>query len=88
MKLPGPYRIPYGSIVPKRNECANLLVPVCASTSHIAFGSVRMEPVFMILGQSAAAAAVMAIDADQAVQDVPYDRLRSRLIDDGQVLES
>ena len=88
VKLPGPYRIPYGSIVPKRNECTNLLVPVCASTSHIAFGSVRMEPVFMILGQSAATAAVMAIDVDQAVQDVPYDRLRSRLIDDGQVLES
>jgi hypothetical protein len=83
----GPYQIAYGSLVPKRDQCENLLVPVCVSSSHIAFGSIRMEPVFMILGQSAATAAVMAIDAEQAVQDVPYAKLRERLLQDGQVLE-
>lgn len=83
----GPYEIAYGSIVPKQGECENLLVPVCVSSSHIAFGSIRMEPVFMILGQSAATAAVMAIDNGVAVQSVDYNKLRQRLIDDGQVLE-
>lgn len=84
----GPYQIAYGSLVPKRSQCENLLVPVCVSSSHIAFGSIRMEPVFMILGQSAATAAALAIDAGIAVQDVPYPKLRERLIQDGQVLES
>ena len=65
----------------------NLLVPVCLSSSHIAYGSIRMEPVFMILGQSAATAAALAIDAGIAVQDVPYAKLRERLLEDGQVLE-
>src|SRR6187401_3637122 len=83
----GPYQISYGSLVPKQGECANLLVPVCVSSSHIAFGSIRMEPVFMILGQSAATAAAMAIDSKIAVQDVPYEKLRARLLADGQVLE-
>lgn len=83
----GPYEIAYGSLVPKKDQCENLLVPVCLSSSHIAFGSIRMEPVFMILGQSAATAAVMAIDNQQAVQDVPYAKLRERLLADGQVLE-
>jgi FAD-dependent oxidoreductase family protein len=83
----GPYAIAYGSLVPHRGQCDNLLVPVCLSSSHIAFGSIRMEPVFMILGQSAATAAALAIDANQAVQDVPYARLRERLLKDGQVLE-
>jgi len=83
----GPYEIAYGSLVPKKEQCTNLLVPVCVSSSHIAFGSIRMEPVFMILGQSAATAAAMAIDDDTAVQDVPYDELRARLEEDGQVLE-
>jgi hypothetical protein len=81
------YEISYGSIVPKAGECTNLLVPVCVSASHIAYGSIRMEPVFMILGQSAATAAALAINADTPVQDVPYDRLRARLLADGQVLE-
>ena len=63
----------------------NLLVPVCVSSSHIAFGSIRMEPVFMILGQSAATAAALAIDGGIAVQDVPYEKLRERLLADGQV---
>ena len=82
-----PYAIAYGSLVPKKAQCENLLVPICVSSSHIAFGSIRMEPVFMILGQSAATAAVMAIDDKQAVQDVPYTKLRERLLKDGQVLE-
>ena len=65
----------------------NLLVPVCVSSSHIAFGSIRMEPVFMILGQSAGTAASLAIDADIAVQDIPYAKLRQCLLRDGQVLK-
>jgi FAD dependent oxidoreductase len=77
-----------GALVPKRSQVDNLLVPVRVSSSHIAFGSIRMEPVFMILGQSAATAAAMAIDAGIAVQDVLYAKLRGRLIQDGQVLES
>jgi hypothetical protein len=81
-----PYQIAYGSIVPKKSECENLLVPVCLSSSHIAFGSIRMEPVFMILGQSAATAACFAIDDDVTVQDVNYDKLKKRLIDDKQRL--
>jgi hypothetical protein len=84
---PRPYQIAYDAIVPKREQCTNLLVPVCCSSSHIAFGSIRMEPVFMILGQSAATAAVQAIDRNQAVQDVDYEVLRSRLLADNQVLE-
>jgi len=84
----GPYAIAYGSLVPKKAHCENLLVPVCVSSSHIAYGSIRMEPVFMILGQSAATAAVMAIDGKLAVQDVPYAKLRERLLADGQVLET
>jgi FAD dependent oxidoreductase len=84
---PKPYRIAYGSIVPKREECENLLVPVSVSSSHIAYGSIRMEPVFMILGQSAATAAVMAIEGQHAVQDLEYEMLSRRLLEDGQVLQ-
>ncbi len=83
----GPYEIAYGSLVPKKGQADNLLVPVCVSSSHIAFGSIRMEPVFMILGQSAATAAVMAIDGKLAVQDVPYSSLRERLLKDQQILQ-
>jgi len=83
----GPYQIAYGSLVPKKGEIDNLLVPVCVSSSHIAFGSIRMEPVFMILGQAAATAAALAIDGNLSVQDVPYGRLRERLLADQQVLE-
>jgi hypothetical protein len=85
---PRAYQIAFGSLTPRQEECTNLLVPVCVSSSHIAYGSIRMEPVFMILGQSAATAAVLAIEADNAVQDVGYDQLRERLLQDGQVLES
>jgi hypothetical protein len=82
----GPYEIAYGALVPKKGQADNLLVPVCVSSSHIAFGSIRMEPVFMILGQSAATAAVLAIDGQLAVQDVPYAALQRRLLADGQIL--
>jgi len=82
-----PYSIAYGALVPKRGEIANLFAPVACSATHIAYGSIRMEPVFMILGQSAATAAVLAIDGNLAVQDVPYAALRARLLADGQVLE-
>ncbi len=84
---PRPYEVAYGSLVPKKGQAANLLVPVCVSSSHIAYGSIRMEPVFMVLAQSAATAAVMAIDGNLDVQDVPYAKLREKLLADGQVLE-
>ena len=83
----GPYRISYQSIVPKKGECPNLLVPVCLSSSHIAYGSIRMEPVFMVLGQSAATAAALALDDANDVQRVDYRKLRKRLLADRQVLE-
>jgi hypothetical protein len=83
----GPYRISYRSIVPKSGECPNLLVPVCVSSSHIAYGSIRMEPVFMVLGQSAATAACIAIDDKVDVQKVDYEKLKKRLLADKQVLE-
>ena len=82
-----PYKISYGSIIPKKEECTNLLVPVCVSSSHIAFGSIRMEPVFMILGQSAATAACMAIDRKEAVQDIDYSLLKEKLLSKNQILE-
>jgi hypothetical protein len=83
----GPYEIAYGSLVPKKGQCENLLVPVCVSSSHIAFGSIRMEPVFMILAQSAATAASLALDDNLTVQQVDYAKLRARLLADRQVLE-
>ncbi|MDZ4289367.1 MAG: FAD-dependent oxidoreductase, partial [Prosthecobacter sp.] len=83
----GPYEISYGSLVPKEGQGENLLVPVAMSATHIAYGSIRMEPVFMILGQSAATAAVLAIDGGVPVQKVNYPKLRERLLKDGQVLD-
>ena len=85
---PEPYRIDRRSFLPRKEECTNLLVPVCLSCSHIAFGSIRMEPVFMILGQSAATLAVMSLETGQGIHDIPYDDLRKRLLEDGQVLEN
>src|SRR5205807_8422229 len=82
-----PYPISCRSIVPKAAECQNLFVPVCLSASHIAYGSIRMEPVFMILGQSAATAASMAINDNCSVQALAYDKLRKRLESDHQILE-
>jgi len=82
-----PYPISYGALVPKKEECQNLIVPVCVSSTHIAFGSIRMEPVFMVLGQSAATAAVLAIDTNVSVQDVPYPNLKEQLLKDRQRLK-
>jgi hypothetical protein len=84
--FPKPYPVSYRSIVPKKNECENLLVPVCLSSSHVAYGSIRMEPVFMILGQSAGTAAAMAITDEIAVQDLDYAKLKIKLEGDGQRL--
>lgn len=86
VKTQGPYAISYGSIIPQKKECNNLFVPVCVSSSHIAYGSIRMEPVFMILGQSAAVAACMAIDKKLSVQNVPYDELKKVLEEKKQIL--
>jgi hypothetical protein len=82
-----PYPVSYRSIVPKAAECDNLWVPVCLSATHIAYGSIRMEPVFMILCQSAATAAVIAIDDRVTAQNVNYSKLKDQLLKDGQVLE-
>jgi hypothetical protein len=81
-----PYPISYRAIIPQASDCENLLVPVCLSASHIAYGSIRMEPVFMMLGQSAAIAADMALAESAPVQAVPYADLRTALIKAGQIL--
>jgi hypothetical protein len=83
---PAPYRISYRSIVPRVGECENLVVPFALSASHIAFGSIRMEPVFMLLSQSAATAAAFAIDDNVAVQQLNYAKLKAQLIADKQLL--
>lgn len=82
-----PYPISYRAIVPKASECENLLVPICLSATHIAYGSIRMEPVFMILGQSSATAAALSLEANCALQRLDYETLRARLLADKQVLE-
>jgi hypothetical protein len=84
---PKPYQIDLGSILPRRGECTNLLVPVCVSCSHIAFGSIRMEPVFMILGQSAGTVASMALNKKKNIHDLTYTEIREKLLADGQILE-
>jgi hypothetical protein len=84
---PKPYGISLGSVIPKREDCINLLVPVCVSCSHIAFGSIRMEPVFMILGQSAGTIAALATETNVNIHDLTYDEIKAQLISDGQILE-
>lgn len=84
---PKPYPVSYRAIVPKQQECTNLLVPVCLSASHAAYGSIRMEPVFMILGQSAGAAASLVIDEGIAVQELAYEKLRQNLTENGARLD-
>ena len=86
VRVPAPYGISYRALTPHFEDVDNVLVPVGLSASHIAFGSVRMEPVFMVLAESAAVAAAMAVTADCAVQDVAYVDLRARLLALGQVL--
>ncbi|MDF3130961.1 FAD-dependent oxidoreductase [Kiritimatiellaeota bacterium B1221] len=85
--LPQPFGISYRALVPKRNECQNLLVPVCVSATHAAYGSIRMEPIFMVLGQSVATAASLAIDHNLSLHDLPYDVLRENLLSDGQMID-
>ncbi len=82
-----PYAIDYQSIVPTKDQVANLLVPISLSASHISFGSIRMEPVFMILGQSAATAAAHAISEGKSVQEIDRTKLKERLLKDKQILE-
>lgn len=87
VEIKQPYAISFGSILPKEEECTNLVVPVCLSASHVAFSSLRAEPVFMMLGQSAATAAVLAAEKEMAVQALSYPELRDQLLKDGQILE-
>jgi hypothetical protein len=82
-----PYGIAYGSLTPKAEECQNLLVPVCLSASHVAYGSIRMEPVFMLLAHAAGAAASLAIDSGKPVQNIDVKKLREELRQEGQILE-
>lgn len=82
-----PYGISWRALIPRRGECTNLIVAVCVSASHIAYGSIRMEPVFMVLGQSAAIAAALVVQEKCTVQDLPYAALREQLLQAGQVLE-
>jgi Predicted flavoproteins len=86
--LKQPYPISYKVILPKREECENLLVPICVSATHAAYGSIRMEPVFMILGQSAATAASLCIDNGWAVQELDYALLKEIMVREGQILEN
>lgn len=86
-KYNGSYKIPYEAIVPSEGHCDNLIVPVCVSASHIAFTSLRMEPVWMVLGESAGVAAAIAVDAEIPVQEVPYNKLRQKLDDLDQTLD-
>jgi hypothetical protein len=87
VRAPKPYRIGLGSIMPRPDECNNLLVPVCVSCSHIAFGSIRMEPVFMILGQSAGTVASLALKNKKNIHEITYDEIKTQLIANGQILE-
>ena len=87
VRAPLPYQISLGSILPKKVECINLIVPVCVSSSHIAFGSIRMEPVFMILGQSAGTVAALAINKKKNIHDLTYSEIREKLLADGQIAE-
>lgn len=84
---PGPYQIPYGAIIPKKEECKNLLVPLCMSASHIAYSSIRMEATYMVMGESAGIAAALALKNNKAVQEIDRDKLTSLLKRYGQKLE-
>jgi len=84
---PQPYGISYRSLLPKAAQCTNLLVPICLSSSHVAYGTIRMEPVYMELGQAAAAAACLAMDEKTTLHKLPYALLRQRLLADGAVLD-
>jgi hypothetical protein len=81
-----PYQIAMGSVLPKKEECNNLLVPVAVSSSHIAFGSIRMEPVFMILGQSTGTMASIALDKGIPLHDLSYKEVQKKLLTSHQIL--
>ncbi len=85
-KVPKPFPISYRAIVPKREQCENLVVPICLSATHAGYGSIRMEPVFMVLGQSSATAACLALERNSALQDLSYDALRKQLLKDAQII--
>jgi hypothetical protein len=85
--VPAPYGISYRSLIPKSDQCTNLLAPVCMSATHIAYGSIRMEPVYMIMGQACATAGAIAIDDGVEVQKVPYPKLHDSLLADKQLIE-
>ncbi len=87
IRVDSPYEIPYEAILPRKEECSNLLVPVCVSSSHVAFGSIRMEPVFMVLGQAAATAACLALNEGSNIHSIDYSTLREQLTQDGQKLK-
>lgn len=87
LKIPISFPVSYQALVPKKEECRNLIVPVCLSATHVAYGAIRTEPTYMILGQSAATAASLAIDLGVDVQDVPYEKLKAQLLQDGQICE-
>lgn len=84
---PGPYQIPYGAITPEKDECGNLLVPVCISASHVALSSIRMEPTYMVMGESAGRAAVLALQENKDVQDIDKNKYRQALLTAGQILQ-
>jgi hypothetical protein len=87
MASPGPYQIPYGAIIPKKNECENLLVPLCMSASHVAYASIRMEATYMVMGESAGVAAALSLKEKKAVQDIDRQKLTSQLEKYGQILK-
>ena len=87
VRAPEPYRIDLGSIIPRKDDCKNLLVPVCVSCTHIAYGSIRMEPVFMILGQSAGTIASLSVISGIDIHELQYAEIRQKLISYGQILE-
>ena len=84
---PGPYKLPYGAIIPQKSDCENLLVPLCMSASHIAYSSIRMEATYMVMGEAAGVAAALAVKNNKAVQDINRTELTTMLKKYGQILE-
>ncbi|MBL8230545.1 MAG: FAD-dependent oxidoreductase [Bryobacterales bacterium] len=82
----GPFGIAYRALLPKRSQAANLLTPTCPSSSHVAYGAIRLEQTFLSLGQAAATASVLALERNTALHDLEYNVLRKRLVDDGQIV--